>query len=112
MSEWADSAIQAQCWNLSGNELVYNSSVKACSESSQLTEPLWTDPCLQSGIRAHEMIPTQEKKEKKKAQAEEWFEEPSPKNPRMQGKSHHQQRCSEETLFLHTTVSHRIEFEI
>ena len=50
-SEWADyPAVQAQCWNLSGNELTRNSSGNTQSQSSQLAEPLWTDPGLKSGI--------------------------------------------------------------
>ena len=50
-SEWADyAAVQAQCENLSGNELTRNSSGYAQPQSSQLAQPLWTDPGLQSGI--------------------------------------------------------------
>ena len=44
-SEWADyAAVQAECWNLSGNELTRNPSGNTRSQSSQLVEPLWTDP--------------------------------------------------------------------
>ena len=32
-------------------------------QSSQLAEPLWTDPCLNSGISVRELISTQKKKE-------------------------------------------------
>ena len=40
-SEWADyAAVQAQCGNLSGNELTRNSSGNTRSQSSQLAEPL------------------------------------------------------------------------
>ena len=43
--EWVDyAAIQAWCGNLSGNELTRNSSGNTRSQSSQLVEPLWTDP--------------------------------------------------------------------
>ena len=50
-SEWADcAAVQAECENLSGNELTYNFSGNTLSQSSQLAEPLWTDPGLKSGI--------------------------------------------------------------
>ena len=41
-----------------GNELIRNSSGNARSQFSQLAEPLWTDPCLKSGIRARELIST------------------------------------------------------
>ena len=34
------------------------------SQSSQLAEPLWTDPGLKSGISLHELISTVKKKEK------------------------------------------------
>ena len=44
-SEWADyAAVQAQCGNQSGNQLTRNSSGNTRSQSSQLAEPLWTDP--------------------------------------------------------------------
>ena len=32
------------------------------SQSSQLTEPLWTDPCLKGEITVHELISTLKKK--------------------------------------------------
>ena len=68
-SEWADYAVvQAECGNLSGNELVRNSSGNSRSQSSQLAEPLWTDPDPKSGISLRELISTKKKK-KKKAQA-------------------------------------------
>ena len=50
-SEWADYvAVQAECRNLSGDELTLNSSGNTRSQSSQLAEPLWTDSGLKSGI--------------------------------------------------------------
>ena len=55
-----------QCGNLSGNELTRNSSGNTRSQSSQLAEPLWTDPGLKSGISLRELISI---KKKKKAQA-------------------------------------------
>ena len=68
-SEWADqAAVQAECGNLSGNELTRNSSGNTRLQSSQLAEPLWTDPGLKSGISVCELISTKKKK-KKKAQA-------------------------------------------
>ena len=50
------------------NELTRNSSGNTGTKSSQLAEPLWTDPGLKSGITLHELISTLKKK-KKKAQA-------------------------------------------
>ena len=41
-----------------GNELASNSSVNSRPQSSQLAEPLWTDPSLKSGIDVHELIST------------------------------------------------------
>ena len=44
-SEWVDyAAVQAECGNLPANELTRNSSGNTRSQSSQLAEPLWTDP--------------------------------------------------------------------
>ena len=44
-SEWADhAAVQAECGNLSGNELTRNWSGNTHPQSSQLAEPLWDDP--------------------------------------------------------------------
>ena len=61
-SEWADyTAVQAQCGNLSGNGLTCNSSGNTRSQSSQLDEPLWTDPGLKSRISVHELISTLKK---------------------------------------------------
>ena len=49
-SEWVDYAtVQALSGNLSGNELTRNSSGNSWPQSSQLAEPLWTDPGLKSG---------------------------------------------------------------
>ena len=41
-----------------GIELTRNSSRNSRSQSSQLAEPLWTDPSLKSGISVHELIST------------------------------------------------------
>ena len=50
-SEWADYAtVQADCGNLSGNELTHNLFENTQLQTSQLTEPLWTDPGPKSGI--------------------------------------------------------------
>ena len=81
--EWADyAAVHAECGNLSGNELTRNSSWHTRLRSSQLAEPLWTDPGLISEISLRKLISTF----KKKAQAEngQTF---SP-NLHMRGKGH------------------------
>ena len=59
MSEWADYvAAQAQCGNLSGNELPRNLSGNTRPQSSQLAEALWTDSGRKSGISVRELIST------------------------------------------------------
>ena len=66
-SEWADyAAIKAQCGNLSRNQLTRNLSGNTQPQPFQLTEPLWTDPGLQSGISVRMLISTSKKDEKKK----------------------------------------------
>ena len=47
------------------SRLSCNSSGNTQSQSSQLAEPLWTDPCLKRGISLRKLIST---KKKKKAQ--------------------------------------------
>ena len=42
--------------NLSGNELARNLSGNTRKQSSQLAEPLWTDPGIKSGISVREII--------------------------------------------------------
>ena len=65
-SVWADyAAVQAECGSLLGIEFTRNSSSNTRSQSSQLAEPLWTDPGLKCGISVHELISTK----KTKAQA-------------------------------------------
>ena len=56
-SEWADYAA-VLFGNLSGNEIICNLSGKTRPQSSQLAEPLWTDPGLESGISLRELIST------------------------------------------------------
>ena len=48
--------------NLSQNELTRNSSGNTRLQSSQLVEPLWTDPGLKCGISLRELISTLKKK--------------------------------------------------
>ena len=58
-SEWTDyAAVQAECGNLSRNELTRNSSGNTRSQSSQLAERMWTDPGLKSGFSLRELIST------------------------------------------------------
>ena len=58
-SEWANyAAVQAECANLSGNELTLNSSGNTRVQSCQLAEPLWTYRGLKSGISVRELIST------------------------------------------------------
>ena len=45
-----------------GNKLTSNSSGNTQPQSSQLTEPLWTDPGLKSGIGVHKLISTEKHK--------------------------------------------------
>ena len=67
-SEWADyAAVRAYCGNLSGNEHTRNLSENIRLQSSQLAEPLWTDPGINSEISVRELIPSQTKKKGKKS---------------------------------------------
>ena len=57
--DWADHvAVRAKCGNLSGNELTRNLSGNILPQSSQLAEPLWTDPGIKNEISVHELIST------------------------------------------------------
>ena len=57
--EWADyAAVQALCGNLSGNELTCNLSGNIRPQSSQVAEPLWTDPGIKRGISVRDLIST------------------------------------------------------
>ena len=64
-SDWADyAAVQAECGNLSRNELTRNPSGNIRPQSSQLTEPLWTDPGIKTGISVCKLISTSKNKQK------------------------------------------------
>ena len=66
--DWADyAAVQASCGYLSGNGLTRNLSGNIRPQSSQLAEPLWTDPSLKSGISVRELISISFKKKKGQA---------------------------------------------
>ena len=91
-SGWADyAAVQAQCGNLSGNELTRNSSGNIRQQSSQFAEPLWTDPSQKCGIGIHELISIRKKRGAGGGGGggENLFVKFSPIMPRMPGKSHH-----------------------
>ena len=65
-SEWADyAAVQAEYGNLSGNELTHNLSGNTQPQSSQLAEPLCTDPGLNCGFSVRELIYTLKKRKKR-----------------------------------------------
>ena len=51
-------AVQAQCGNLSRHELTCNLQGNTRARSSQLAEPLWTNPGLKSGISVCKLIST------------------------------------------------------
>ena len=71
-----------------GNELTRNSSRIIRSQSFQLAEPLRTDPDVESDIGVRELISTW-----KNSAGGEYVTEPSPSNPRRQGKNeHHKQK--------------------
>ena len=92
ISEWVDcAAVRAKCGNLSGNELTRNLSGNTQLHSSQLTEPLWTDPGLKSGIKVGKLISTSKKKSK--SAGREWIFEYSPNSSRMRGKGHYHHVC-------------------
>ena len=74
--EWADYAtVQAQCGNLSGNKLTRNLTGNIQPHLSQLTESLWTDPGIKSGISVRQLISTgKTKKARKKATTRSFME--------------------------------------
>ena len=65
--------------NPSGNKLTCNLSGSTRPQSSQLAEPLWTDPGLKSGFGVRELIATLEKKKKQKSPGGERIVEHSQK---------------------------------
>ena len=71
-SDWADYvAVKAGIgWEPIRNELTRNSSGNTQLQSSQLAEPLWTDPGLKSGISVCELISTSKNIRKKRANGE------------------------------------------
>ena len=80
-----------------GNELTRNSSGNTRPQSSQLVEPLWSDPGVKSGIIVPELISTLKKK---KSAGGECIAEPSAKML-AERKSH---RCSLVWIISSVTV--------
>ena len=74
-SEWTDyTVVQAQCGNLSENELTLNLSGNLQPQSSQLAEPLWTDPGVKIGISVRKLV-SPAPPPKKKSIGGEWVVE-------------------------------------
>ena len=64
-----------------------NSSGNARSQSPQLAQPLWTNPCLQFGISVLELISRKKEKKKEEKSARGWVNYRTfPPNPRKRGK--------------------------
>ena len=53
-----------------GYERTHESSVNACPQSSQFTDPLWTDPGLKSGIGLRELTCALKKKKKEQVETD------------------------------------------
>ena len=79
-------AVQAECGNPSRYELTQNLSANSQPQSSQVTEPLWTDPGLKIAISVSKLISTLKKKKK-----QQWNMNGRTfsRNPCQQGKSQH-----------------------
>ena len=85
-SEWAD---YNRCPGIVWDPIRKRAHTQLVREhSSQLAEPLWTDPGLKSGISVHELISTKKKK-KGKRRTQEMNRRTFSQNPRTRGKSHH-----------------------
>ena len=80
---------------LSGNELTRNSSGNTRSQSSQLAEPLWTNPGVKSEISVRKLISTLKKQKQTQTNKQKNTRRRGmncrtfSRNPRMRGKSHH-----------------------
>ena len=74
---------------LSENEIARNLSGNTGPQSSQLAEPMWTDPGLKSGIHVRELIFTKEKKKRSRGMNGRTFSQ----EPRKRGQSHHHLCC-------------------
>ena len=81
-------------YNMSGFSIIFSiifSSGNIRPQSSQLTELLWTNPGIKSGISVSELMPTLKKKhtKKKKKRRRGMSGDIFSQNPRERGKSHH-----------------------
>ena len=56
-------------------------------QSSQLAEPLWTDPSLKSGIGIRELLSTLPRKQNQKSAGGEWIDKTFPESSRKRRKS-------------------------
>ena len=73
-----------------GFELTGNTSGNTWPQSSQLAEPLWTDPGIKNGISVREQIspPPKKKKEEEKKRRQGMNDRTFSQNPCKRGKSH------------------------
>ena len=104
-SEWAEyAAVQAQCGNLSsGNKLTRNLSGNIQPQSSQLTDPLCTDPGIKSGIGVCKLVSTSKKKKRCSwGMNGRTFSQ----NPRQRGKSHYCHHHVQSTFFSSIHAQH------
>ena len=81
-----------------GHKPTRNLSGNIRPQSSQLDEPLWTDPGLKSGISVHKLISTlqqtnKQKTERKKGTGKEWIVNHSPKYLHVRKKSSSSSQC-------------------
>ena len=77
--------------------------MNAQRQSSQLAEPLWTDPGLKSGISVHDLISTSRNNNKKRRRGINC--RPFSQNPLTRGKSHLTTKHNELLFFLRVTSS-------
>ena len=76
-------------WGPIQNELTRNLSGNIQPQSSQLTEPLWTDPGIKSGISVYELISALKKKKKHMQGMNGRIFSQMSQNSHKQGKSYH-----------------------
>ena len=72
------------------------------SQSSQLAEPLWTDPGIESGNSVQELISTLKKEREKKVGV--WMVEQSPQNSFKRGKNYQWKFYREGGIFTENAV--------
>ena len=74
-------------------------------QSSQLAEPLWTDPGRKSGISAHDLISTLKRTKAQAGWGWGMNGRTFSKNPCTRGQSHHLKLCYENWLFVFEVTS-------